>query len=104
MELFAARGYFFCRYCGSFHFPDTKADDGVRIIGEAPSRVVVSASSSAESEIVRRATEAGVPALRLGRTTTDGRLQIRAGDKVVDVGGTELRGARESCLAAIVGI
>jgi Zn-finger nucleic acid-binding protein len=36
MELFAARGYFFCRYCGSFHFPDTKADDGVRIIGEAP--------------------------------------------------------------------
>ena len=36
MELFASRGYFFCRYCGSFHFPDTKADDGIRIIGETP--------------------------------------------------------------------
>jgi Zn-finger nucleic acid-binding protein len=36
MELFVSRGYFFCRYCGSFHFPDTKADDGIRIIGEAP--------------------------------------------------------------------
>jgi Zn-finger nucleic acid-binding protein len=36
MELFATRGYFFCRYCGSFHFPDTKADEGVRIIGETP--------------------------------------------------------------------
>ena len=30
------RGYFFCRYCGSFHFPDTKADDGVRIVGDDP--------------------------------------------------------------------
>ena len=28
MELMASRGYFFCRYCGSFHFPDTKADEG----------------------------------------------------------------------------
>ncbi len=36
MELFVSRGYFFCRYCGSFHFPDTKTDDGIRIIGEAP--------------------------------------------------------------------
>jgi Zn-finger nucleic acid-binding protein len=36
MELFATRGYFFCRYCGSFHFPDTKADDGVRIVGDDP--------------------------------------------------------------------
>lgn len=36
MELFATRGYFFCRYCGTFHFPDTKADEGVRIIGDAP--------------------------------------------------------------------
>ena len=34
MELFAHRGYFFCRYCGSFHFPDTKADDGIRIVGD----------------------------------------------------------------------
>ena len=34
MELFAQRGYFFCQYCGSFHFPDTKADDGIRIVGD----------------------------------------------------------------------
>ena len=37
MELMASRGYFFCGYCGSFHFPETKADDGIRILGE-PSR------------------------------------------------------------------
>ena len=36
MELFASRGYFFCRYCGSFHFPETKADEGIRIVGETP--------------------------------------------------------------------
>ena len=29
----AARGYFFCRYCGSFHFPETAGDDGVRVLG-----------------------------------------------------------------------
>jgi Zn-finger nucleic acid-binding protein len=33
MELFATRGYFFCRYCGSFHFPETTGDDGIRILG-----------------------------------------------------------------------
>jgi Zn-finger nucleic acid-binding protein len=33
MELFASRGYFFCRYCGSFHFPETAGDDGVRVLG-----------------------------------------------------------------------
>jgi Zn-finger nucleic acid-binding protein len=36
MELFPARGYFFCRYCGSFHFPDTTADDGVRLVSDGP--------------------------------------------------------------------
>jgi Zn-finger nucleic acid-binding protein len=36
MELFAARGYFFCRYCGSFHFPDTASDGGIRVLGEVP--------------------------------------------------------------------
>ena len=34
MELFAARGYFFCRYCGSFDFPAGTADDGLRVLGE----------------------------------------------------------------------
>ncbi len=35
MELFATRGYFFCRYCGSFSFPETAGDDGIRILGES---------------------------------------------------------------------
>ncbi|HET7218288.1 MAG TPA: zf-TFIIB domain-containing protein [Vicinamibacterales bacterium] len=34
MELFATRGYFFCRYCGSFDFPRTTGDDGVRVLGD----------------------------------------------------------------------
>jgi Zn-finger nucleic acid-binding protein len=33
MDLFAARGYFFCRYCGSFHFPETTTGDGLRVLG-----------------------------------------------------------------------
>jgi Zn-finger nucleic acid-binding protein len=35
MELVTARGYFFCRYCGSFHFPETVGDDGIRVLGDA---------------------------------------------------------------------
>jgi Zn-finger nucleic acid-binding protein len=34
MDLFATRGYFFCRYCGSFHFPETAGHDGVRVLAE----------------------------------------------------------------------
>lgn len=34
MDLVAARGYFFCRYCGSFHFPETAGSDGVRVLGD----------------------------------------------------------------------
>lgn len=34
MELYPARGYFFCRYCGSFHFPETTADEGIRLLGD----------------------------------------------------------------------
>jgi Zn-finger nucleic acid-binding protein len=34
MQLVEARGYFFCRYCGSFHFPESAGDDGIRIVGE----------------------------------------------------------------------
>jgi Zn-finger nucleic acid-binding protein len=35
MELIATRGYYFCRYCGAFHFPETTADEGVRVLGES---------------------------------------------------------------------
>jgi Zn-finger nucleic acid-binding protein len=39
MELFAARGYFFCRYCGSFHFPESSADDGIKVLAEGEASV-----------------------------------------------------------------
>lgn len=35
MELFPNRGYFFCQYCSSFHFPETATPDGVRVLAEA---------------------------------------------------------------------
>ena len=35
MELFPNRGYFFCRYCSSFHFPETATSDGVRVLAAA---------------------------------------------------------------------
>jgi Zn-finger nucleic acid-binding protein len=36
MELFARRRYYFCRYCGSFHFLDTPEIDGIRVLETAP--------------------------------------------------------------------
>ena len=47
MELFATRGYFFCRYCGSFHFPDAQPDEGIRVISEAEQALVCSVCSQA---------------------------------------------------------
>jgi Zn-finger nucleic acid-binding protein len=35
MELVASRGYYSCRYCGSFHFPDSVTGEGVRVVGPA---------------------------------------------------------------------
>jgi Zn-finger nucleic acid-binding protein len=39
MELFATRGYFFCRYCGSFHFPESTADEGIKILSDGDKSV-----------------------------------------------------------------
>lgn len=36
MELFEARGYFHCRYCSSFVFPDTVTPERVRILAPSP--------------------------------------------------------------------
>ena len=51
MQLIVNRGYFFCRYCGSFHFPQTAGDDGIRIVGDGekplPCAVCKQALSSA---------------------------------------------------------
>jgi Zn-finger nucleic acid-binding protein len=32
MELFERRRYYYCRYCGSFHFLDTPELDGIRVL------------------------------------------------------------------------
>lgn len=76
------------------------------LFGEAPSRVVVSTSPSAEADVLQRASAAGVPARVIGRTTAAGpaaKLAIRAGAHALDVEASELRAARERCLSGIVG-
>ena len=55
MELFATRGYFFCRYCGSFHFPDTKAEEGIRIVAETPEAACAVCSKPLSSAIIDEA-------------------------------------------------
>ena len=39
MELFERRRYYFCRYCGSFHFLDNTDADGVQIL-ETPAKAM----------------------------------------------------------------
>jgi Zn-finger nucleic acid-binding protein len=39
MELSAAHGFYRCRYCGTFHFPDSVDDQGVRVLGPADNAV-----------------------------------------------------------------
>ena len=36
MTLVASRRYFLCGHCGTYHFPDTVAADGVRLVGQLP--------------------------------------------------------------------
>lgn len=36
MELFERRRYHFCRFCGTFHFIDTPAEDGIRVLERRP--------------------------------------------------------------------
>ncbi|HVH42309.1 MAG TPA: phosphoribosylformylglycinamidine synthase subunit PurL [Labilithrix sp.] len=76
------------------------------LFGEAPSRIVVSTPAANESELLRRASEAGVVARVIGRTTPPGSaatLSIRAGTVTFDVPVQALRTARDSCLSGIVG-
>ena len=40
MELSPAHGFYRCRYCGTFHFPDGVDDQGVRVLGPARERVM----------------------------------------------------------------
>lgn len=39
MELVEPRGYFYCRYCSSFVFPEPTGPDGVRVLGSSPRQV-----------------------------------------------------------------
>src|SRR5687767_12909261 len=36
MQLFERRRYYYCDYCGTFHFIDTPAVDGIRVLERAP--------------------------------------------------------------------
>jgi len=36
MELFERRRYYFCRYCGTFHFLDTPDADGIQVLETPP--------------------------------------------------------------------
>ncbi len=35
MELFERRKYYFCRYCGTFHFIETEAAGGIQVLGRS---------------------------------------------------------------------
>ncbi|MCA1651477.1 MAG: hypothetical protein LC753_14785, partial [Acidobacteria bacterium] len=41
MELIESRRYFFCRHCGSFHFPEPISAEGIRVLGRAAIRPLV---------------------------------------------------------------
>jgi phosphoribosylformylglycinamidine synthase len=73
------------------------------LFGEAPSRVVISATPANAAEIQRRASSAGVPVRELGKTVPDTVLRMRVGEKTFECPLRDLQKARESCLAPIVG-
>jgi phosphoribosylformylglycinamidine synthase II len=73
------------------------------LFGEAPSRVVVSVRPDAVADVLHRATEAGVPAIRIG-TTGGPVLSIAAAPlEPVSAGVRDLRERADACLAPIVG-
>jgi phosphoribosylformylglycinamidine synthase len=71
------------------------------LFGEAPSRIVVSTKHAAE--ITRRATQAGVPAAKIGRTNAKAQLSVRVGTTAIRLDSIAIENARASCLDAIVG-
>ncbi|MCL2725736.1 MAG: phosphoribosylformylglycinamidine synthase subunit PurL [Polyangiaceae bacterium] len=73
------------------------------LFGEAPSRVLVSVKKDNEMDIVRLATQAGVPCVKLGYVGGD-TLVITTGHHVVRMNVNTIRETRERCLEGIVGI
>jgi phosphoribosylformylglycinamidine synthase len=82
---------------------ESALDALAELFGEAPSRVVVSATPAAAVRLEEMARAAGVPAVRIGETGGES-LTIHA----APLGGfsvrvADIRASRESCLAGIVG-
>jgi phosphoribosylformylglycinamidine synthase len=73
------------------------------LFGEAPTRVLVSATPARRAEIERRAAAAGVPVHVLGTTGGNRLVLRRSGREIASVAVDELRSAREACLEPIVG-
>jgi phosphoribosylformylglycinamidine synthase len=73
------------------------------MFSEAPSRVVASVAAARIDEVKERAARIGVPIVAIGTTTTKDVVLRRGGSEVVRAALDELRAARESCLASIVG-
>jgi phosphoribosylformylglycinamidine synthase subunit PurL len=73
------------------------------LFGEAPSRIVVSVRPDAVADVLHRATEAGVPAVRIG--TTGGPVLSIAVAPLgpLSAGVRDLRERADACLAPIVG-
>jgi phosphoribosylformylglycinamidine synthase subunit PurL len=77
------------------------------LFGEVPTRVIVSMAKEHAEDVMGRAKAAGVPARQLGHTTGTGpdaslRIAVLSGPRL-DLRAADLRAARESCLARIVG-
>ncbi len=76
------------------------------LFGEAPTRVILSATPANEASVLRLAQEANVPARVIGRTSTRGpaaKLAIAVGPQTFDVPVAELRRTRDACLVPVVG-
>jgi phosphoribosylformylglycinamidine synthase len=77
------------------------------LFGEAPSRVIVSMPRDRQDDVMKRASDAGVPARQLGNTTQAGpgaSLRIAtAGGIRIEMPVADLAAARDSCLDRIVG-
>jgi phosphoribosylformylglycinamidine synthase len=78
-------------------------DIAALLFSESPSRVVASLPGSKLDEVRARAARAGVPFAVLGTTNAQDLVIRRSGAELLRATLNELRDARESCLAPIVG-
>ncbi len=83
---------------------ENKTDASIvgRLFGEAPTRVIVAVRERDIPTLTERAKEAGVPLVRVGKTTRHD-AHVRIEDLGVEVTTALVREARERCLVDIVG-